>query len=1530
MVNETLTNTTTAPIVVTYVYTITASGCVNTNSVTVTVNPTPILNSTLTPAAICSGSTFSYTATSATAGATFGWSRATIIGIAQAGTIGAGAAVSEVLTNTTASPISVTYVYTITANGCVNTNNVVVTVNPVPALSSTLTPPAICSGTAFNYTPASATAGATFAWTRAAVPGITEAATGGAADVSEVLTNTTTAPISVTYVYITTANGCSSAPQNVVVVVHPIPVLNSTLTPAAICSGSAFNYTATSSTVGATFGWSRAAIAGITQAATSGVGATVSEVLTNTTTAPISVIYIYTITASGCVNTNSVAVTVNPTPVLSSTLTPPAICSGATFSYTATSATAGASFAWTRAARAGITEAATSGTGDVSEVLTNTTASPINVTYIYITTANGCSGPPRNVVVTVNPTPVLSSTLTPASICSGATFTYTATSLTAGTSYGWTRAAVPGITQAGSSGIVAGISEALTNTTTAPISVTYVYTLTANGCVNTQNVTVTVNPIPVLSSTLTPAAICSGTTFSYTATSATAGATFGWTRAAVPGITEGATSGAAAAVNETLTNTTPAPIAVTYVYTVTANGCVNTNNVTVTVNPKPVLSSAPPAGICSGSTFSYTATSATAGTTFGWSRAALPGITEAASSGIVASVSEALTNTTTAPINVIYVYTLTANGCVNTQNVTVTVNPIPVLSSTLTPAAICSGANFSYTATSATAGATFGWSRAAVPGITQVATTGAVAVVNETLTNTTPAPIVVTYVYTITASGCVNTNSVTVTVNPTPMLNSTLTPAAICSGSTFSYTATSATAGATFGWSRATIIGIAQAGTIGAGAAVSEVLTNTTASPISVTYVYTITANGCVNTQNVTVTVNPVPALSSTLTPPAICSGTAFNYTPASATAGATFAWTRAAVPGITEAATGGAADVSEVLTNTTTAPISVTYVYITTANGCSSAPQNVVVVVHPIPVLNSTLTPAAICSGSAFNYTATSSTVGATFGWSRAAIAGITQAATSGVGATVSEVLTNTTTAPISVIYIYTITASGCVNTNSVAVTVNPTPVLSSTLTPPAICSGATFSYTATSATAGASFAWTRAARAGITEAATSGTGDVSEVLTNTTASPINVTYIYITTANGCSGPPRNVVVTVNPTPVLSSTLTPASICSGATFTYTATSLTAGTSYGWTRAAVPGITQAGSSGIVAGISEALTNTTTAPISVTYVYTLTANGCVNTQNVTVTVNPIPVLSSTLTPAAICSGTTFSYTATSATAGATFGWTRAAVPGITEGATSGASAAVNETLTNTTPAPIAVTYVYTVTANGCVNTNNVTVTVNPKPVLSSLPPAGICSGSTFSYTATSATAGTTFGWSRAAVPGITEAASSGIVASVSEALTNTTTAPINVIYVYTLTANGCVNTQNVTVTVNPIPVLSSTLTPAAICSGANFSYTATSATAGATFGWSRAAVPGITQGATTGAVAVVNETLTNTTPAPIVVTYVYTITASGCVNTNSVTVTVNPTPVLSSTLTPAAICSGSTFSYTATSATAGATFGWSRG
>ena len=464
---------------------------------------------------------------------------------------------------------------------------------------------------------------------------------------------------------------------------------------------------------------------------------------------------------------------------------------------------------------------------------------------------------------------------------------------------------VAGISNTAGSGSGAAITETLVNTTTDPVSVVYAITLTANGCSNTQNVTITINPSPILSSSLTPPARCSNVSTTYTATSATTGVTYTWTRAVVAGISNAAGSGNSATINETIVNTSVNPVNVTYVITITANGCSNPQNVTVTVNPSPILtSSLTPSAICNNMVFNYTPSSATTGTTFNWSRAAVAGISNVAASG-TDNPNETLINTTTAPVSVTYAYTLSANGCSNTQNVVVVVNPTPLLSSSLIPPSRCNNVSTTYTATSATGGTTFTWARAAVAGISNLAGSGSTATITETLVNTTTDPVSITYVITLTANVCSNTQNVTVTVNPTPALSSSLTPPARCSNVSTTYTATSATAGASFSWTRAAVAGISNTAGSGSNGTITETLINTTVSTVNVTYIITISANGCSNTQNVTVPVNPNPTLSSILTQ-SRCNNVSTTYTATSATGGTTFAWTRAAVAGISNVAGGG------------------------------------------------------------------------------------------------------------------------------------------------------------------------------------------------------------------------------------------------------------------------------------------------------------------------------------------------------------------------------------------------------------------------------------------------------------------------------------------------------------------------------------------------------------------------------------------------------------------------------------------------
>src|SRR5690606_20423049 len=116
--------------------------------------------------------------------------------------------------------------------------------------------------------------------------------------------------------------------------------------------------------------------------------------------------------------------------------------------------------------------------------------------------------------------------------CANTTFQYKPASLTPGTTFSWSRAAVANIDNPPASG-TGDIAEQLNNVNTLDeATVLYVYTLVANGCTNQQTVTLNVDPVPhapVISGSLSEA--CANTKYQNFSAAAPqpAGVTYTWT-----------------------------------------------------------------------------------------------------------------------------------------------------------------------------------------------------------------------------------------------------------------------------------------------------------------------------------------------------------------------------------------------------------------------------------------------------------------------------------------------------------------------------------------------------------------------------------------------------------------------------------------------------------------------------------------------------------------------------------------------------------------------------------------------------------------------------------------------------------------------------------------------------------------------------------------------------------------------------------------------------------------------------------------
>ena len=453
---------------------------------------------------------------------------------------------------------------------------------------------------------------------------------------------------------------------------------------------------------------------------------------------------------------------------------------------------------------------------------------------------------------------------------------------------------------------------------------------------------------------------------------------------------------------------------------------------------------------------------------------------------------------------------------------------------------------------------------------------------------------------------------------------------------------------------------IQEALTEGITSTVDDVLTHLSLSQVSVQYAFTVTSGGCSNTEIVTAKINPTPRLSSTQSPSPVCSNNLFHYSPSSNMAGVvTFNWSRKEVVGISNSETAGIGDIDETLINTTSSPIIVIYEYQlnTAAVNCPNI-QTVSVTVNPTPLLTS-VTPLVQCSGSAFNFTPTSSISGSTFTWQRNAVYGISNIGASGTydpalagAVSLAEILVDTLTTAVNVPYTFTVKKSGtnCTSTQVVIMVVKPVAVIDTLIA--TICSNTTFSAIPKIVPAGTVYTWLAPINttAGAVNLGSLGTSQstIGQLLTNTTPYPAILTYrvtpTTTTSGTSCPGIPFVVQVTVNPIPsaALSSYTAPA-ICSGNPFIYAPPVLQTGTTYSWPNPIVsPNSTVTGTDSKTLQTtinSSILTNLTKVVSLVTYDVRPIANGCTGPNfTVLLNVNPAPTINTQL--ATICSGGTF--------------------------------------------------------------------------------------------------------------------------------------------------------------------------------------------------------------------------------------------------------------------------------------------------
>ena len=868
-------------------------------------------------------------------------------------------------------------------------------------------------------------------------------------------------------------------------------------------------------------------------------------------------------------------------------------------------------------------------------------------------------------------------------------------------------------------------------------------------------------------------------------------------------------------------------------------------------------------------------------------------------------------------------WSINAIGCPSALTpVTVTVNPVPVV--TVTNATACAGQQAILTATSTVPGGTFTWS----PG----GTTGATITVTPNTTTT--------YTATYTVAGCPPvTGTGTVTINPLQPITGTLSA---CLGLT-SQLANAVTPGT---WSSSNT-GVA---TISASGLVTGVLAGTS----TITY---NASNGCSTTSQFTV--YPQPILTATPSN-VLCFGGTGSVSLSAVGANAPYTYggspTQNLQPG--------------------------TYTYTATSvDGCVSAPVSVTITQPQVALALSSTQVNVLCSGNntgSINLTVTGGTAPYTYAWSNnttledptgLASGAYTVTVTDANGCTATTTVTITQPSTLTSSYtqvnvgcfgnttgsidltvnggvapyvfawsnqaitedlnnipsgVYTVTATdanGCTTTQTVTITQPQAALALSTTQVNVLCFGnstGSVNLTVTGGTAPYNYLWSNNGTAEDPTGMPSGAYTVTVTDANGCTAQTSVTITQPQAALALSSTQVNVLCFGNSTGSVNLTVT------GGTAPYTyawsnnttlqdPTGLAAGTytvtvtdANGCTATTTVTITEPASAVSVTTQSQnilclngtgSVNSTPTggvAPYTYSWTnnaltqnitnlqagsYTVTvqdANGCTaqSTGTVLTTLSPLPVqiLNITGTTILTCTNPTIML---QATGGVTYNW-------------SGGSTPLNDTNSITQPGLYTVNMV---DPNGCPVSQTITLTQNitpPTPGITNITGTTIidCNAPSIDL---QATGGGTYQWNN----------NLGTSANVNITQAGTYTVVVTA-------ANGCQDSSTVAITVAPVPAV--TANDTTICSGQSVTLTPIYFPAGGQAVW--------TNGQLTPSVTVSPNTTTM---------YSVLYTWNGCTATDDITVTVNPTPTVS--VNNPNICFGDTTLLTATPNLPNGVYNW---
>ena len=471
-----------------------------------------------------------------------------------------------------------------------------------------------------------------------------------------------------------------------------------------------------------------------------------------------------------------------------------------------------------------------------------------------------------------------------------------------------------------------------------------------------------------------------------------------------------------------------------YQFTVSAtdNGCPpKVANVVYSIYVHPFtgpISINGPDSLCNTATGTAYNVSSASGSTYFWS------VTNGtqSSGGNSSSITIDWNNNTSGSVSV---YAVSQFGCLSdTISKTVILKPLSVADAG-GDVTFCSGQNAIIGSTSQP-GYVYSWNPTL--GLSNIVASQPTVTINNGLTSPATYP----YIMTTNLNGCYDYDTTQVTVRPLPVSNAGV-DGSFCSGDTV-HLGTLSTTGYTYSWTPSTGL---------SSTTVSNpdiVVSNATTAPIILVFHVTTTLDNCVTQDSVLLIVNQLPVVSATTTPDTICEG---EIATLRAFGASVYSWANLLSPG-TPIGAGNVLNVSPTVTTT--------YIVTGTSSANCVNKDTLTLIESPLPNVQAVAFPDSVCEGS----TSTITVSGAVNYW---------WATLASPNDTVGTGPSLPVTPDSSLSFIVTgINSFGCINKDTLRLTMNPAPTVDSVYGNQSICPGVTgVGYIALPYTSTSTYQW-------------------------------------------------------------------------------------------------------------------------------------------------------------------------------------------------------------------------------------------------------------------------------------------------------------------------------------------------------------------------------------------------------------------------------------------------------------------------